>query len=648
MALNGNFRRQKSHAWLKRSILLIATFLLCTKFFAKKSFIQSEKVDSKNWLDNSVVSRKLLSTVEWEKCDYELGFARNYSKPTSEWHSPSTAYLWIGLYVFLIFAVFVALAIVCDDFFVPSLEVISEKLDLSEDVAGATFMAAGSSAPELFTSIAGVTVESDVGVGTIVGSAVFNLLGIVALSAAFAGKTLCLDWRPLARDSTFYALSIVLFIMFAWDGKFYLYESIIMLSLYILYISIMKVNYKLMELLAKCSRKAPIHPSHGEGKETTLAFSHSEKANAEDFTNCVSPTRSTEQHEHTRNALGERSETASPVESSRRFSHLKRGELTHTIIGAHDGVGRRPSFISESHEDRRTGSLLHSENSIDIKEKENLDLSCTRSTEPITNGSFQSKCDPKDLEESKSDAKEDENEEGIKVCSCFPPIKTEIPSRDEGKRGCISLIKIILHWILFLVSFPFVVGFSWTVPDCSKPKLQRYFIVSFVMSVFWIAALSFAMVTLVGRAGCILGVDKFTMGLVVVAIGTSIPDALSSILVARDGYGDMAVSNAIGSNVFDIDLGLGLPFVISILIRKMKPVLLLTPKEEEDYKSGKIIMIPHVKFGFLLLLILLLSIISFAIARFKMNKKLGIVFVILYICFVAYAYIQDIYCNNNC
>lgn len=51
----------------------------------------------------------------------------------------------------------------------PSLEAISEKLDLSEDVAGATFMAAGSSAPELFTSVAGVTADSDVGVGTIVG-----------------------------------------------------------------------------------------------------------------------------------------------------------------------------------------------------------------------------------------------------------------------------------------------------------------------------------------------------------------------------------------------------------------------------------------------------------------------------------------------
>lgn len=65
--------------------------------------------------------------------------------------------------------VHVGVAIICDDFFVPSLEAISDKLDLSEDVAGATFMAAGSSAPELFTSVAGVGVDSDVGIGTIVG-----------------------------------------------------------------------------------------------------------------------------------------------------------------------------------------------------------------------------------------------------------------------------------------------------------------------------------------------------------------------------------------------------------------------------------------------------------------------------------------------
>ena len=55
---------------------------------------------------------------------------------------------------------------------------------------------------------------------------------------------------------------------------------------------------------------------------------------------------------------------------------------------------------------------------------------------------------------------------------------------------------------------------------------------------------------------------------------------MSSVLVARDGYGDMAVSNAIGSNVFDIDLGLGLPFVISSLIRNFEPVYVLTKEEQ--------------------------------------------------------------------
>ncbi|XP_060109766.1 sodium/potassium/calcium exchanger 3-like [Heteronotia binoei] len=61
----------------------------------------------------------------------------------------------VFLHAFCAVYMFYALAIVCDDFFVPSLEKICERLHLSEDVAGATFMAAGSSAPELFTSVIG-------------------------------------------------------------------------------------------------------------------------------------------------------------------------------------------------------------------------------------------------------------------------------------------------------------------------------------------------------------------------------------------------------------------------------------------------------------------------------------------------------------
>eukprot|EP00794_Sanderia_malayensis_P010971 gene10971-12133_t len=573
----------------KKMYLIAIAGIFCVHI-AMKLKMPALQQDNVNTWQRSIPPRKLLNTAEWEKCDYELGFSRNYSVSAKLWHTPKTVYIWVALYIFLTLAIFVALAIVCDDFFVPSLESISEKLDLSEDVAGATFMAAGSSAPELFTSIAGVTVESDVGVGTIVGSAVFNLLGIVALSATFAGATLNLDWRPLLRDSVFYAGSIGLYIVFSWDGKFYLYESIIMLSMYTLYILIMKFNRRLMDLLARCSRKAPIiHPSC-DGKNPALAFTlnstKDEIANSERFTNCgtLSSSRSsiTENVDANVNMVSQKSiDISSPVDS-RRFSHIKKGQLAHSITGAHDLPLRRASFSTQN-EDKKA-SLLQDHGSIEIKEKESNFDANQRSHEPNGNGNVSPKNQRKEDEEKNGEESQEQVHEGIVLCPCCPccpVIKTEIPSRPETE-GCLRNIKLFMNWILFIISFPFVVLLSWTIPDCSKPRLQKYFIVSFVMSVVWIAVLSFALVTVVGRCGCILGVDKFTMGLVVVAIGTSVPDALSSILVARDGYGDMAVSNAIGSNVFDIDLGLGLPFLISILIRRLKPIKLLSPVEENE------------------------------------------------------------------
>ena len=129
---------------------------------------------------------------------------------------------WVLFYLLVVYQIFLGIAILCDDHFVPSLEAITEILDLSEDVAGATFMAAGSSAPELFTSLAGIAMgHAEVGAGTIVGSAVFNILVIIALSAALAGEILSVDYRCIVRDGSFYGISIILFIIFSNDSYFY-------------------------------------------------------------------------------------------------------------------------------------------------------------------------------------------------------------------------------------------------------------------------------------------------------------------------------------------------------------------------------------------------------------------------------------------
>jgi len=90
---------------------------------------------------------------------------------------------------------FLGIAIVCDEYFVPTLEVIVDRLDLTHDVAGATFMAAGGSTPELFTSFIGTFISnSQVGFGTIIGSAVFNILFVIGMCALFSKTELKLTW----------------------------------------------------------------------------------------------------------------------------------------------------------------------------------------------------------------------------------------------------------------------------------------------------------------------------------------------------------------------------------------------------------------------------------------------------------------------
>jgi Ca2+/Na+ antiporter len=95
---------------------------------------------------------------------------------------------------------------------------------------------------------------------------------------------------------------------------------------------------------------------------------------------------------------------------------------------------------------------------------------------------------------------------------------------------------------------------------------QKWFWATFFISLLHITWLSYFMVEFMLKIGCLWGIPDVVMGLTFLAMGTSIPDALGSVSVAQDGEGDMAVSNAVGSNVFDICIGLGLPWFIKLCI----------------------------------------------------------------------------------
>ena len=107
---------------------------------------------------------------------------------------------------------FWAQATVTEERFVPALNVIANEYNIPSDIAGATLMAAGASSPELFSSFVALFVtHSALGLGTIVGSEIFNQL-IITAGAVFAAKNnkLQLDKAIVIRETGFYGLSILL------------------------------------------------------------------------------------------------------------------------------------------------------------------------------------------------------------------------------------------------------------------------------------------------------------------------------------------------------------------------------------------------------------------------------------------------------
>ncbi|KAJ8921016.1 hypothetical protein NQ315_015812 [Exocentrus adspersus] len=150
----------------------------------------------------------------------------------------------VGIYCFTL------LAVVCDRYFLPCVETICEVLNLTPDVAAATFMSVATSCPELFTNIIGTFVtESDIGIGTIVGSSLFNGLGVAAIGGLASITPLQLDWWPLTRDVCIYIMAVLLLVVITWDEYIYWYEGLILFIVYFFYFTIMFQNTRISKFI---------------------------------------------------------------------------------------------------------------------------------------------------------------------------------------------------------------------------------------------------------------------------------------------------------------------------------------------------------------------------------------------------------------
>ncbi|XP_025767288.1 sodium/potassium/calcium exchanger 3 isoform X2 [Oreochromis niloticus] len=499
------------------------------------------------------------------------------------------------LHVLCAIYMFHALAIVCDVYFVPSLEKVSENLQLSQDVAGATFMAAGSSAPELFTSLIGVFItKGDVGVGTIVGSAVFNILVIIGICGIFAGQPIGLSWWPLFRDAVFYILSIVVLILVIYDEK------------------VLWFNRSLCCLVERhCSRagqpclsglrRTTAVGNAGDGDNDMVPLKPDSCVVAGQDSGVVMVDELLNSHPH-QLTLSEASLRLLITPHFPPFTRLRmagcmviseRQRLIRARVGPEEGAasGEEGSGASGPW-GRENGTVAEGERQPPEGERER-----GKETVVETCGGGQ----PKE-EEDEEEEQENQDEENV-------PFKPFV--LPDGWR-------VRLKWLL---SWPVSVLLYCSIPDCNLPRWERWYLLTFLSSTLWIAFFSYLMVWMVTIISYTLGIPDVIMGITFLAAGTSVPDCMASLIVARQGMGDMAVSNSIGSNIFDVLLGLGFPWALRTLIVSYGSVVTINSK-------GLVYSV------ILLLASVTLTVLCVHLNHWRLDRRLGVCLLLLYAVFL--------------
>ncbi len=344
------------------------------------------------------------------------------------------------LFIIALLLSFYLLAKVIESYFVASLDKIAVKLRMSNDAAGATLMAAGSSAPELFIALFAVFLPGKheaIGIGNIVGSAIFNILAITGAVAVV--KKALIAWQAVIRDLVFYAVAVLLLIIMFKDGKVEWTDAVLFIGIYFIYIVVVVFWEKMFKY-------------------------------------------------------------------------------------------------------------------------------------------------------------DDPNEKK-------PEVKKKIDKSEFVKK--------------ITSPFDFVL-------DKIFPKPEKYYAIFFI-SILIIAALSWVIVESAIGIAYILNISEAVIAVTVLAAGTSVPDFISSVVVSKQGRGGMAISNVIGSNIFDILIGLGLPFLLIILIT-----------------GGNISLnVDNLNISVQFLLASVVVLLGlFMINKWNTGKKMGVFLILIYVAYIVWAIIN--------
>lgn len=153
---------------------------------------------------------------------------------------------------------FWGMAYVCDDYFVRTIEVISERFKIPDDVAGATLMALGCNGPEMALNTISIFKPSNIGVGAVIGGEVFNVLVIIGcamLSTPIAYLPLRISNFSFFRDVIFYVISVLMLYHILKDGQIQRREAIALICGAVVYSTTVATSSKIRRVAYNLYRR---------------------------------------------------------------------------------------------------------------------------------------------------------------------------------------------------------------------------------------------------------------------------------------------------------------------------------------------------------------------------------------------------------
>jgi len=513
---------------------------------------------------------------------------------------------WVAVLYF-----FWAQAEVCDEFFVPTIEVISDQFKIPEDVAGSTIMALGCNGPELFLNTIAIFNPSDIGIGAVIGGEVFNILiliGCALLATPASYMPLKVAKFSFTRDCLFYAYSIGLLWVVLGDGVITWWDGLLLLGSGAIYSTTVTMSQTMRR---KCSKKTPAQDMVAPLQEGEECDQEKAVAAADQISKGKQgPSEGTwmsvrVQHDNRlldRNRqwderfikLGARGLIIDTEVRKGHGSRTARGIVFDNSDGHyhHAGVVNQPgddpegvvaSFTEDSAGQGQPDIVIDKKSEI-IPARDFV--SCIPPTTP-SGTVFELQVVQRDatfgkLVRLEVDAKTPEMCErwASAIMKCmqddiraglehFDPSFSRQPSfQRQGSFQPSSFTQnssccktALMEWLDWL-RFPVRSLLKATIPDVHKPQKRRLWPVAFAMSMVWLAIFAFGVIEICDELHKHFGISTQILGFTVAAVGTSFPNVISCIAVSKQGRTGMAIANALGANIQNVFLALALPWTI--------------------------------------------------------------------------------------